>query len=226
MILPLVEPPVRVTLVAGSAWTLTLQGTFETPAEAWGCVATVVERVLTVGPDGTATIEATPVRTAITQRGETTELVGGPVMRRIHAPGGELLSLTGTIPSKSAERAAALLIVLDSPAEILPAATWKRDRPADAARGLPPVARLYRYEGAEKKDGFDCRKIHLDARETAGLVPASLEGTVWVDAVTGRVRAWDGRWRSLPIDDDARTVDGSFTIVGTDGPPKAADGVS
>lgn len=204
------EPPFLVRPAGAVETRYRLKGNFEGDGPAWNCDAVWTESPAVTNAEGTITFVRTPVSTSILFGGDTREVLGGPAATLVIAPDGELKEHRTDPAARAAARAAALRIVVPPPGEIAVEGTWTKERPAIG--DLPPVVRTFRYLGSEDRVGVPSHKLRLEAKESIGFAPASLEATVWIRKDDGTVQSIDGRWTRMPVGEEAAPLNGPFTI--------------
>lgn len=87
---------------------------------------------------------------------------------------------------------------------------WTSHLPADPKRSGVAVDRSFEILAVEDMGGVSAAKVAFKAVEKTGDIPASAEGTVWLDRATGRTLKVVAQWKAAPISGQA--LDASVTI--------------
>ncbi|MCA1595701.1 MAG: DUF5117 domain-containing protein, partial [Chloroflexi bacterium] len=118
-------------------------------------------------------------------------------------PDGSLVSFTSTSSDKDSGKTDARLFVATQP--VFPASPlaisekWSRDFAADSTMGLRKAHGDYQLLAAEKVDGIDTVKVHVDYHETEGPDPISAVGTLSIERSSGDSVADEFEITNLPF---------------------------
>jgi hypothetical protein len=165
----------------------------------------VIEKIIKVAETGDYDVETTYLSSKIRVKNQDNETTQAPDVVT-YTPVGDVLLIRGKA-SPAMYRTNNLIgfFIPDKPIKIND--VWKHTVPADPKTGAIETTQDYKLTGVEKVGAIECLVIKVSSKEvpqtpqaegTTGL-PATCEGTMWVDPTTSIVVKKDLTLKNLPV---------------------------
>ncbi len=210
---------------AQSAWTLkrtatageTLRYTLEVQTEFAGNPityrATMVDKIVRVGEDGTIETSSEQQDGKLVMDGNEMDAPAevGALATITYGPTGQVANVVGDMVDDGAWRMAVLEAFVWPQGEVSAGTTWESTTTGDEAKGTRDTKTTFTVAGSETVGSRETVKVDYSATETAGSTPASTKGTVWLDAKTGALVKRVTEWKNVPI--AGQILDGKVTMT-------------
>ncbi len=162
--------------------------------------ATVKEKVVKVGSDGSFVIENSQASAKMTFSGQEQAIPDtGEVSKSTYAANGLVQLIEGSDADEGGYRLSTLqgFVIPDSPKKV--GDRWEVKIPADKKTGVVAATAAYEVLAVETIGSRKTVKVKWNTKETEGSSPASADGTVWLDTTDFSLVRLEAKLTNAPV---------------------------
>jgi hypothetical protein len=145
------------------------------------------------------TTEAGDVKGSIDMMGQIVEMPDMGLVKTTYGLNGAVTKIDGEQGTPEAYRSANLMTIFRPETPVSVGQEWTWTPAANTELGTKAMEAKYKVEAIETILEIKTLKITIDAKETAGDLPASAKGSMWVCALTGIPVKMDMEVKNLPF---------------------------
>ena len=133
----------------------------------------------------------------------------------IHNADGSLRELKGNpdVSGPDAYRMASLEVLVDAGHPLNVGDSWSTEIKADSKTGVKAAKADYKILGEEKIGEFNSIKVKFALKETEGTLPASSDGTIWINKADGTMVKEEITWKNAPFPGAQGPTNATMTVT-------------